>query len=186
MPPLIPYTLKKNAKAKYLRIVINRDATVSVVAPTRVSMKEIEQFIADKTLWIQKHVRAFQKKKEAVTPVLPVGFSRTDYHSCVARARKLVKDRLAHFNAIYQCHFARVSIKKQSTVWGSCSAKKNLNFNYKIVLLPPHLADYIIVHELCHLKEMNHGKQFWLLVAKTIPEHKQYRKELVAYERYFS
>ncbi|MEK7523477.1 MAG: M48 family metallopeptidase [Patescibacteria group bacterium] len=92
------------------------------------------------------------------------------------QARRLAKERIEHFNKMYQFEFNRVSIRNQRTRWGSCSSKRNLNFNYKIALLPLPLADYIIVHELCHLGEFNHSKKFWELVAKTIPNHREIRK----------
>lgn len=93
-------------------------------------------------------------------------------------ARKLVHDRLAHFNVAYGFEYNRVSIKNQKTMWGSCSKKGNLNFNYRLALIPPELADYVIVHELCHLQELNHSKRFWSLVARTIPDYAQRRKAL--------
>jgi|GEM_PF-1483916 len=97
-------------------------------------------------------------------------------------ARTLVLARLRHFNSYYNFTYNRVSIKNQRRCWGSCSSLKNLNFSYKLLLLPPHLADYIIVHELCHLKEMNHGQAFWDLVAEVIPDYKQCVRELKAIE----
>ena len=63
-------------------------------------------------------------------------------------------------------------------MWGSCSSKKNLNFSYRLYFLPEYLSDYIIIHELCHLKEMNHSKRFWDLVALVCPSYKDYRREL--------
>lgn len=87
-------------------------------------------------------------------------------------ARELVLARLNHFNQYYNLNYRRVAIRNQRRRWGSCSSLKNLNFNYKILLLPPHLQDYIVVHELCHLQELNHGKNFWSLVSEQIPEYK--------------
>lgn len=98
-------------------------------------------------------------------------------------ARELVLARLHHFNKHYSYSWNRVSIRNQRRCWGSCSSKKNLNFSYKLLLLPPHLCDYIIVHELCHLKEMNHGRNFWKLVEETLPDYKQRIKELKSIER---
>jgi len=100
------------------------------------------------------------------------------------RAREIVRQKLNNFNNTYGFTYNRVSIKNQRTKWGSCSSKGNLNFNYKIVFLPEHLANYLIVHELCHLKELNHSKSFWLLVEKTIPDYKKCKKELKAFSRY--
>lgn len=94
-------------------------------------------------------------------------------------AATLVKERLEYFNQFYNYKYGRVAIRNQKTRWGSCSKKGNLNFNYKIVLLSPKQADYIIVHELCHLKEFNHSERFWILVAKVVPDYKEVRKSLI-------
>ena len=93
-------------------------------------------------------------------------------------ARNLVENRLSFFNKFYNFKINRVAIKNASTRWGSCSSKRNLNFNYKIIYLRPALADYLLVHELCHLGELNHSKRFWALVKKTIPDYVNINKEL--------
>ncbi len=95
-----------------------------------------------------------------------------------AAARALVHERLLYFNQFYNFSYQRVFIKNQKTRWGSCSKNGNLNFNYKIVHLPLHLADYIIVHELCHLGEFNHSKNFWALVGRTLSDYARRKKEL--------
>jgi predicted metal-dependent hydrolase len=98
-------------------------------------------------------------------------------------ARVFITARLNHFNRHYQLHWNRVAIRNQRRCWGSCSSKKNLNFNYKILFLPPKLQDYIIVHELCHLKHLNHGRAFWSLVAEKIPDYQQRVKSLRAIDQ---
>lgn len=106
-------------------------------------------------------------------------------------AVRLVADRIEVFNKIYgfdrpslngrglgTISLNRVMIRNTKSRWGSCSKKGNLNFNYRIVFLPPALADYLVVHELCHLGEFNHSHKFWDLVAKAIPDYKKLQKEL--------
>lgn len=93
-----------------------------------------------------------------------------NFLACRARAKKLVLERLAYFAPQYNVTFARVTIKDMTSRWGSCSRRGNLNFNYRILFLPPELVDYVIVHEVCHLREMNHSRAFWALVAQTIPD----------------
>jgi predicted metal-dependent hydrolase len=100
------------------------------------------------------------------------------YAEAKAAARALAHARLAHYNQHYGFSYAKVFIRNQKTRWGACSSRGNLGFNYRIAYLPEHLADYIIVHELCHLGQFNHSPAFWELVAKTIPNHKALRHEL--------
>lgn len=95
-------------------------------------------------------------------------------------ARALVHARLLHWNKFYGFTYNRVSIKDTCSRWGSCSKKNNLNFNYRLVLIAPDLADYVIVHELCHLKEFNHGERFWALVAEALPEYEALKRRLRA------
>lgn len=99
-------------------------------------------------------------------------------------ARAQVLMRLEFWNSFCGYDFNRVAIRNQKTCWGSCTSKKNLNFSYKLIFLPPHLMDYIIVHELCHLEELNHGKKFWSLVEKVLPEYRTHIGELKAIEKF--
>ena len=94
------------------------------------------------------------------------------------RARTLVENRLSVINKFYNFKINRIAIKNTKTRWGSCSSKGNLNFNYKIIYLKQEFADYLIVHELCHLGQFNHSKNFWALVEKTVPDYKKIRKDV--------
>ncbi|HVV15035.1 MAG TPA: M48 family metallopeptidase [Candidatus Paceibacterota bacterium] len=93
-------------------------------------------------------------------------------------ARALVHALIARLNAHYDYAVRRVFIKNSRSRWGSCSEHGNLNFNYRLLFLPPRLAEYVVTHELCHLKEMNHSPAFWALVEETIPDYKKARKAL--------
>ena len=113
-----------------------------------------------------------------ITHTKPVRVTQKRYATLRKQAKLLVVERLNHFNTFYQFPYRRIFIKNQKTRWGSCSGNRNLNFNYRILFLPPHLQDYLIVHELCHLQQMNHSQAFWDLVGQQIPEYKPYSKEL--------
>ncbi len=115
--------------------------------------------------------RVVRKKKKTLA-------STKEYLAKKRAARVLVLDLLEKVNKIYNFEYGQVAIRNQKTRWGSCSSQGNLNFNYKIVDLPLRLAEYIVVHELCHLKEMNHAASFWNLVAIAMPDYKEARKEL--------
>ena len=95
-----------------------------------------------------------------------------------AVARALVQSHLARANAHYRLTYKKVFIRNARTRWGSCSSRGNLGFNYRIVKLPPELVHYIVVHELCHLKEFNHSAKFWALVAEEVPNWKAARTAL--------
>jgi predicted metal-dependent hydrolase len=97
------------------------------------------------------------------------------------KAEEVIHDRLQHFNEHYGFRYNRVTLRNQKSRWGSCSAKKNLNFNWRLIMAPIEVIDYVVVHELCHLKEMNHSARYWALVKKTLPNHKLARKWLKDY-----
>lgn len=103
--------------------------------------------------------------------------SKRDFLNNKEKAREIIKNRIKYLNSFYNLSFNRISIKNQKSRWGSCSKKGNLNFNYKIVFLPQKFSDYVLVHELCHLREFNHSGRFWDLVKKTIPDYKETRRE---------
>ncbi|TSC69693.1 MAG: hypothetical protein G01um101456_45 [Parcubacteria group bacterium Gr01-1014_56] len=103
---------------------------------------------------------------------------RAKYLAYKEAARALVHAKLAQFNAHYNFTLKKIFIKNHKSRWGSCSSRGNLNFNYKIVGLPPELQDYLVVHELCHLGAFNHSPEFWALVQQTTPSYKALRKRL--------
>jgi predicted metal-dependent hydrolase len=125
------------------------------------------------SLWRRK-IRVKRKRASSVTK---------HYLNHKKQARELTLTRLNHFNQYYQLTWNRVAIRNQKRCWGSCSSKKNLNFNYKILFLPSHLQDYIVVHEMCHLKHLNHGQEFWRLVAEQLPNYDSHRAELRMIEK---
>ena len=104
--------------------------------------------------------------------------TKKDYIKHKQQALVLAKKRLLHFNKFYGFKVNKINIKNQKTRWGSCSKKGNLNFNYKIALISERLANYIIVHELCHLKEFNHSQNFWDLVVLAVPDYLEIRRGL--------
>ena len=175
----IPYTLHRSARARRLRISIYPGRDIRVALPRRFSVRAAEDFVRKKAGWILRH---WGNASVSAEPSADRVARRADYLRHCARACAIAKDRLHHFNAFYGFRYRRVAVKMQTTLWGSCSAKKNLNFNYRIALIPPHLADYVIVHELCHLQEMNHSTTFWNLMSRAIPDWRDRRRELRGYD----
>ena len=168
------YTIRANSRARRINITVRRDGSVFVSKPRWVSARAVEHFIQRSARWIER-----AKARIAELPkTSKIESSKKECKKYKKVALDLVKDRLRHFNVHYRLTYAKISIRNQKSRWGSCSQTGNLSFNYRIILLPPHLADYVIVHELCHLQEKNHGKRFWALVAETVLDCKERRKEL--------
>ena len=111
---------------------------------------------------------------------LPVS-GRRDYLKYREQARAFVHGRVAYWNTYYDVRIRRISIKNTRRTWGSCSRKGNLNFSYALLFLPRELADYVVVHELCHARHPNHSSAFWAEVAKATPDFARRRKELRKY-----
>jgi predicted metal-dependent hydrolase len=98
-------------------------------------------------------------------------------------ARQLIHSRLEHWAPLCGVSYKKVAIRNQRRSWGSCSSLGNLNFSYKLLFLPACMRDYIIVHELCHLKELNHSQKFWSEVESVMPEYKYFVRELRLMEK---
>lgn len=169
----IDYTFRRYRRQKYMRLTVHSDASLTVTAPKWVRVAEVEDFIRKQGEWILSQLDKFSNAGGKLFLN-----SRASYEQHKELARRIVHERLALYNRLYGFKWNRVSIRNQRTCWGSCSEQGNLNYNYKVALLPPELADYVVVHELCHLGEMNHSKKFWALVERAIPDHKARRAAL--------
>lgn len=168
----ITYIIRKHKKSKVIRLALSNDGHISVTIPSWTSFSLGERFLKEKIGWLEKRLK--EKQKIGIIPKR----SETDYNRVKYRALKLVKERLKYFNQFYGFGYKKISIRNPRTRWGSCSSKGNLNYSYRLIFLPENYRDYIIVHELCHLKEFNHSKNFWGLVEKIIPDYKKIVKEL--------
>jgi predicted metal-dependent hydrolase len=117
---------------------------------------------------------------------MPLSGTTRSYLEHKASAQELAKVKIAQWNAHYGVPVRRVAVRNQKSRWGSCSKLGNISLNYRMIFLPEHLADYLVVHELCHLRHMNHSARFWRAVGETIPNWRQARRELRAYARFTS
>lgn len=171
---IVDYTLKQSKRARRLRLAVYCDGRLVVSAPRRLPYSQIENFILEKAQWVLAKLDYFASLPKRIF----AADVSVEYAQYKEAARHLAEGRLSYFNRFYGFEINRISIKKQKTRWGSCSRKGNLNFNYKIALLPPDLADYIIVHELCHLGQFNHSAKFWHLVSKIFPDYQAKRRQL--------
>jgi predicted metal-dependent hydrolase len=170
----IPYALKKSRRARRMRLTVHCDGSVILTTPIGTDESFAERFIRDKAEWLLSKISFFDRH-----PPGPLArLTRADYAKNKGAALILANRTIAELNAVYKYDFNAVSVKNQKTCWGSCSRKRNLNFNYKLVFLPENVQRYVVAHELCHLEEFNHSKKFWELVAKTVQDHREARKEL--------
>lgn len=96
----------------------------------------------------------------------------------IQQARMIIPVRVMYFQQVTEGKVNDIRIKDQKTRWGSCSSKRNLNFNWRLVMAPPEVLDYVVVHELCHLTHMNHSRDFWNMVGTVMPEYKERKKWL--------
>lgn len=151
-----------------------RNGKVIVRAPQRMSKAEIERFVASKADWISKHLEA-AKQRQSV-PVQP--FTAAEIQQLADAALQDIPQRVRKYATIIGVTVGRSTIRNQKTRWGSCSSKGNLNFNCLLMLCPEEVRDYVVVHELCHRKELNHSTRFWNEVARVMPDYAQRRKWL--------
>lgn len=171
-------TIRKVRGCMRITLRVRNDGTLSLSMPWWMSRAGAVRYLTSQEAWIQKTLRAVGG---GVSPSnLKEVRAREDAHhkKYKEEARALVYARLAEVNKQYGFTWGRVAIRKNATRWGSCSGKRNLNFDYRILFLPPHLQEYLVAHELCHLKEMNHSPRFWALVAITVPRWRVCRTEL--------
>ncbi len=170
----VNYILKKSSRTRSLRISVYPDGRCIVSAPTYLGQGAIDTFVNAKSKWIMDKLRGFMPFR----PMAKRKNTRAEFLKHKEAARKLVMERIPILNQAYGFKVGRIAIRNQKSRWGSCSARGNLNFNYKLALLPQELCDYVIVHELCHLREFNHSYKFWDLVAKTFPNYQELRRGL--------
>lgn len=171
----VDYKLRRSRRVRRLRLAVYCDGSFVVTAPNWLSLNRIENFIFEKAQWVLKRLKITRTRPRNLVFVTQ---SKREYKKLKAQALEIATRKVEEFNRIYNLSYNKITIRNQKTRWGSCSQKGNLNYNYKIALLPDELADYIVVHELCHLKEFNHSRNFWALVGQTIPDYKERKKKI--------
>ncbi len=174
----LPYTLIRSNR-KSCSISITPDGRITVRVHLRISDREIRHLLTDRQNWIiTKYLE--QQQKQARMPVSDL----TDTQRAaltqryIAAAREYFPKRAAHFQQFTGGTYSRITIRDQKTRWGSCSARGTLSFNWRLMLAPPAILDYVVVHELCHLTHMNHSPAFWQAVEAVCPDYRDSRRWL--------
>ena len=152
-----------------IAIQITPAGEVLVRCPIRIRDAAVRSFVESKSDWIEKHLA----QRPLVQPL-----TQLQIKELARQAKTVLADRVVYFAQIMGVAYGRVTIRAQHTRWGSCSGKGNLNFNCLLMLAPPQVQDYVVVHELCHLKQMNHSGQFWDEVECVLPDYRIWRKWL--------
>lgn len=159
---------------KTLALEITRDGLVKVRAPYRISRAEIQEFVTSKEAWILKHLKRIEQNKASQ----PEPLSAQELKMLAQKALQVLPKKVEYYAAKIGVTYGTITIRNQKTRWGSCSSKGNLNFNCQLMLFPEEIQDYVVVHELCHRKEMNHSQRFWNEVGRTMPDYEERRKYL--------
>lgn len=161
------YTLIRSRRRTMALEIKNGELFLRV--PLRTSQGQIRQFLIQHESWIETHMARAQQRQEALAkcPVL----SEQELTELTQQAKIVIPQRVAHFAPLVGVTYGNVTIRHQRTRWGSCSGRGNLSFNCLLMLAPPEVLDAIVVHELCHRKEMNHSSRFYEEVLRILPDY---------------
>ena len=173
IPGTPSYQLSRSSRSRRIRITVHPGGGVVVTAPKRMSQFSVETFVSQKSAWILKAIARQSRYRPSLLPPA----SAAQYARYKEAARSFVIRRMTELNERYHFTVTKILIRNQKHLWGSCSKNGVITINYRILFLPPELADYIIAHELCHRKEMNHSPHFWQLVGRVVPNPKGVRRQ---------
>jgi predicted metal-dependent hydrolase len=174
---LLRVNIKSVKRSKNIKILVYTSGKIVLTKPSYISLQKAYDFLESRKKWIESTLSKYNIK-------FPINFEEVKikeekhYKQYRYKAKQIITERVAEINKYYNYKYGRISVRNQRTRWGSCSREGNLNFNYRLIFLEQEAFDYIICHELCHLKEFNHSPKFWLLVAKVCPDYKYWRKKL--------
>ena len=153
----IPYEIVYSAR-KTLAVQVKADGSVVVRAPKRMAKYKIEAFLKEKQDWIHTHR---EKALAAAEQKAANRLTEAERKAAVKRAAQMLAEKTARFAKEMGVTYGRITIREQKTRWGSCSSAGNLNYNWKLVLMPERVMDYVVIHELAHRLELNHSDRFW-------------------------
>ena len=169
------YQVIRSAR-KTMTLEVRRDGNVIVRAPLRTGLPRIKRFVNQKQEWVLGCLERTKEYREQKP--LSADLSESKRNVYIRKAKETITKRVSYFARLMGVSYRNITIREQKTRWGSCSSKGNLNFNWKLVLMPEEVLDYVVVHELAHRKEMNHSERFWNHVEKVLPDYQARRKLL--------
>lgn len=157
------------SKRRSIGLRITPEAQLIVRAPKWVSVDDIERIIIKKEQWITKTQELLRNRQNVPKIVL------SDDEKSAYRAKALVyfNDRVKHYADMAGLTYKSVKVNNANTRWGSCGAQDSLNFTWRLILAPYRVIDYVVVHELMHIKQKNHSRKFWQEVENLIPDYKK-------------
>lgn len=161
----------RRSKRKSAAIKITADMQIVVFVPLYVSDNEIEKMVISKSKWIDEHMLKVQSTIDERSKLEKITFEQIK--ELADQAVEYIPKRVKYYAEKENFVYNKITIKNLVSRWGSCSTKGNLNFNCLIMLTPDYVIDYIVVHELCHLREMNHSEKFWAEVEKIMPDYQR-------------
>ena len=157
---------------KTLAVQIRADGTVIARAPLRMPKDRILCFLSEKASWIRMQQGRMQER-EKMRQQARIHLDAAQEKELRERAKSVLAQRTAYFARQVGVTYGRITVRDQKTRWGSCSQTGNLNFNFRLILAPLEVLDYVVVHELCHRRQMNHSTQFWQEVAQVLPDYRK-------------
>ena len=157
---------------KTLAVQIRTDGTVIARAPLRMPKDRILCFLSEKASWIRMQQGKMQER-EKMRQQARIHLDAAQEKELRERAKSVLAQRTAYFARQVGVTYGRITVRDQKTRWGSCSQTGNLNFNFRLILAPLEVLDYVVVHELCHRRRMNHSTQFWQEVAQVLPDYRK-------------
>lgn len=161
----------RRSKRKSAAIKITADMQIVVFVPLYVSDNEIERMVILKSKWIDEHMLKVQSTIDERSKLEKITFEQIK--ELADQAVEYIPKRVKYYAEKENFVYNKITIKNLVSRWGSCSTKGNLNFNCLLMLTPDYVIDYIVVHELCHLREMNHSEKFWAEVEKIMPDYQR-------------
>ncbi len=168
----IPIQFQREQR-KTLSIKITREGSLLMKAPLTMREHEIERFIRQKRYWIYKQTkRVIEENQNRVYR------SKEEVTALKRQAREVLTKKSDDYKEILHVNYTRIRIGDQKTRWGSCSSKGTISYNWRLILMPERIQNYVVVHELCHLLEMNHSPAFWKKVSEVLPDYQSSRKWL--------